>query len=84
MTYDELLARIDQGGIDAFQSDSYGWLALRAVVELHKPDSNGICDLCDGECWGCGEWGCEWGKCECECHPSYPCPTIQAIEKELI
>ena len=93
MTHDELLAKIDQ--IIAFEAlrpikeniwEIGGYLsalALRAVVKLHKPDSNGICDLCDGQCWGCGEWGCEWPKCECECHPFYPCPTIQAIEKEL-
>jgi len=41
--------------------------ALRAVVELHKPVE------IDRELnYNCQE--CEWG---------YPCPTIQAIEKEL-
>jgi len=53
--------------LDAVLTDSYGMSALRAVVELHKP-------MWDGE------------YCK-ECHPdqngSYPCPTIQAIEKEL-
>ena len=44
--------------------------ALLAVVELHKP-INEHPDLCDG-CY------------EEESGPSdYPCPTIQAIEKEL-
>lgn len=43
--------------------------ALRAVVELHKP-IEGHEHLCGG-CWfGDGMM-------------SYPCPTIQAIEKEL-
>ena len=56
-------------------------LALRAVVELHKPewvllkivlggtkpDPVAICSHCSDE---------QWRK-------SYPCPTIQAIEKEL-
>jgi len=41
--------------------------AIRAVVELHKPVE------IDRELnYNCQE--CEWG---------YPCPTIQAIEKEL-
>jgi hypothetical protein len=35
--------------------------ALRAVVELHKPETP------------------TW----CVCDEPYPCPTIQAIEKEL-
>ena len=55
--------------------------ALRAVVELHKPewvllkivlqgtkpDPVAICSHCSDE---------QWRK-------SYPCPTIEAIEKEL-
>jgi hypothetical protein len=68
MTHDELLARINEASpsdkIDA------GWqLALRAVVELHKP-IEGHEHLCGG-CWfGDGMM-------------AYPCPTIQVIEKEL-
>ena len=86
MTHDELLAKIDEEGefqVQYFDAKPKMISALHAVVELHKPDSNGICEACDGECWGCGEWGCEWPKCDCDCHPLYPCPTIQAIEKEL-
>lgn len=50
--------------------------ALRAVVELHKPTD----EMEEGQfkCVGCGYddyWG-EWNE-------KYPCPTIQAIEKEL-
>jgi hypothetical protein len=41
--------------------------ALRAVVELHKPSGGWFCDAC--------------------ANPNdeviYPCPTIQAIEREL-
>lgn len=70
MTNEELLAKIDAGGARAFQSDSYGWIALRAVVELHKPDG-GICNHC--------EEGFIMGSIPVV----YPCPTIQVIEKEL-
>ena len=43
--------------------------ALRAVVELHKPYIN----YKGQECF------CKW----CGETYEYPCPTIQAIEKEL-
>ena len=98
MTHDELLVKLEQRYWKMFNHNStdqsdlgtehriliqQSYFALRTVVELHKPDSNGICEACDGECWGCGEWGCEWPKCDCDCHPLYPCDTMQAIEKEL-
>ena len=42
--------------------------ALRAVVELHKPTKNRSIE----------------GWCDvCTDYYQYPCPTIQAIEKEL-
>ena len=69
MTHDELLASI----IDYGQNGpiDYGQIdlsnALRAVVELHKPRDY------KGENWCIG--------CNADFH--YPCPTIQAIEKEL-
>ena len=76
MTHDELLAKIELT-LGTYISKYYGskkdvelrsdvidsLQALRAVVELHKPDSN-YCDAC------------EWQH-------AYPCPTIQAVEKEL-
>jgi hypothetical protein len=61
MTHDELMERlhIEQG---CPVGD-----ALRAVVELHKPNGGWFCNAC--------------------ANPNdevlYPCPTIQAIEKEL-
>ena len=73
MTHDELLERlsIEQG---CPVGD-----ALLAVVELHKPVKE------DGKLW-CRHESCynhieflERNDCDC----SYPCPTIQAIEKEL-
>jgi hypothetical protein len=69
MTHDELVIRI----IKISGDETINWKfypALRAVVELHKPeplDERG--DVC------------------LTCCPDlltlYPCPTIQAIEKEL-
>ena len=61
MTHDELVKEINTA--------EYPWWmqeALRAVVELHKPDSvHSDGTFCN------------------ECVIDYPCPTIQAIEKEL-
>ena len=82
MTHDELLAKIKdyQDGtvvLSAYQSankrdgvyEDPSWYALRAAVELHQPyDSfRGIACL------------------ECSQHQEmpYPCPTVEAIEKEL-
>ena len=79
MTHDELLAKIDT--LEARYTDYPSYLALRAVVELHKPEwvlpkitlrgtkpePIAICNYCSDD---------QWRK-------SYPCPTIQAIEKEL-
>ena len=68
MTHDELLAKIGNPINEGYE---YGDIvfnkALRAVVELHKPELDGL--IC-GECTASES---EW----------YPCPTIQAIEKEL-
>ena len=77
MTHEELLAEIDR--LDKVLEDSYGISALRAVVELHKPlyyrkgeiETKGAhCDECSKGSHG-------------ENAVEYPCPTIQAIEKEL-
>jgi hypothetical protein len=46
-------------------------MALRAVVELHKPQEITLPN---------GEWGTNCILCD---GFDYPCPTIQAIEKEL-
>lgn len=77
MTHEELLAKIDEGGARAFQVDSYGWIALRAVVELHSPCTGSKHDD-----------AIELANVPCICVScddyEYPCPTIQAIEKELM
>ena len=77
MTHDELLAKIDE-------LESVGWWspirfkypstsALRAVVKLHTPRKAYFGDD-EIVCRACGSADIEW---------TYPCPTIQAIEKEL-
>jgi hypothetical protein len=77
MTYDELLAKIDEKlGIPHHWGDSMV-AALRAVVELHKPrfspyNGKTYCNL-----------NCYEDEGEGERYEEYPCHTIQAIEKEL-
>jgi len=71
MTHDELLERLHiEKGCPVGD-------ALRAIVELHKPDGNSNCAYCNKRfaCKKCGS--------RLESYISYPCPTIQAIEKEL-
>lgn len=84
MTHEELLANIDYylppteklTGDSRIRNSALGFMnALRAIVELHKPK------MYEGRvsnyfiCTGCYE---EEGQ-----NYDYPCPTIQAIEKEL-
>lgn len=72
MTHDELLAKIEEN------DDNINFYALRAVVELHPMCERGSNFLNDNNerytvsIYMCGE-----------CDLPYPCPTIQAIEKEL-
>ena len=70
MTHEELLANINAAIRD--RNADYGLVkglyALRAVVELHKPALTDYPSYC----------------LHCETYGSIvPCPTIQAIEKEL-
>jgi len=74
VTHDELLEKIDT--LEARYTDYPSYLALRAVVELHQPawtfpeGSNNSIPICL--------------QCRHTEFPAdYPCPTIQAIEKEL-
>ena len=75
MTHNELLDRIAQAGLEPHGNvmPTHLVLALRAVVELHKPVYRG-CD--DDRCCGSSD------TCR-DCSDEYPCPTIQAIKKEL-
>lgn len=70
MTHDQLrnlINKYDAAGM----VDEPAVKALRAVVELHRPDLQGRCDICT---WIIGKPGFVlYGVC----------PTIRAIEKEL-
>ena len=79
MTNDELLAKIDEYFAYGRINDTLA-KALRAVVELHKPDGEIQFDLADEN-----DSMTEDSFIECcdSCSMTYPCPTIEAIEKEL-
>jgi len=64
MMHEDLLAAVDP-------RFAYGKIgdALRAVIELHKPDSYG------DSCTVCLSWPID--------HEEYPCPTIVAIAEAL-
>ena len=76
MTHDKLIKYIDDStdGLKhehLFEKLLANTKALRAVVELHKAQEITLPN---------GEWGSNCIICD---GWSYPCPTIQAIEKEL-
>jgi hypothetical protein len=72
MTHEELLQEINRRlNVALYNGDPQSIHALRAVVELHPPQEITLPN-------GSWAYGCK------ECHSwTYPCPTIQAIEKEL-
>jgi hypothetical protein len=75
MTHEELLAKMKElSRTFAYEPNLNFESALRAVVELHKPlpivNGNGAANCCWCQIAGIRE-------------TPYPCPTIQAIEKEL-
>ena len=76
MTWEELMDRIDTFDAAGMVREPSIW-ALRAIVELHKPDGNSDCAYCNKRfaCKKCGS--------RLESYISYPCPTIEAIEKEI-
>ena len=81
MTRDELLAEIDERTTYLGNSDGV-YLALRAVVKLHKPIKaedlkNNLKE--SGFCLACTPLSLNFYEAI-----RYPCPTIQAIEKELL
>jgi hypothetical protein len=75
MTHDELLIEINRRlEIALYNGDPQSIHALRAVVELHKPKNYIIKGFEVTESWCTGD---------SESLTPYPCPTVQAIEKEL-
>lgn len=78
MTHDELLAICDNY---SFKDSAEPVKALRAVVELHKPSEA----WGDTHCGFCFDLAWEPSGLQMDSKQFiYPCPTIQAIEKELI
>ena len=78
MTHDELLTKLSSSQVFGKQFGAKAYLALRAVVELHYPTSVSWA-YGFSYCMACSQW-----KGRNPDHLiSYPCPTIQAIEKEL-
>jgi hypothetical protein len=71
MTYEELLADIASKNYRESRTLETPYAALRAVVELHQPVK--IPSWVPTEF----EFACEL------CPGFYPCPTVEAIEKEL-
>ena len=71
MTYDELLEAVNSPTYRQSRTLEHPYIALRAVVELHKPQDITLPN---------GEWGINCSHCGLW---TFPCPTIQAIEKEL-
>ena len=90
MTHDELLYRVNWASERYHDTDGRAqyFNALRAVVELHKPViSQQVKDTYpndserrESEPKVCEECSDIW---EMDMGIVYPCPTIQAIEKEL-
>ena len=79
MTHDELLAELTD--IEPVYARATLYSALRAVVELHKPikaeDLKNNSKI-SGICLACTPLSLNFYEAT-----RYPCPTIQAIEKEL-
>lgn len=75
MTHEELLAELNQAikDFEIMVGNNPYYKALRAVVELHSPFDNlagEFCTICTA-------------MEDKDIYTLYPCPTIQAIEKEL-
>jgi len=78
MTHEELLFGIKE--IERLAEGMWGTKALRSVVELHKPIETTPPWFGDKyiACSSCEEYTNDGAY-----NSAYPCPTIQAIEKEL-
>ena len=85
MTHDKLLTLLkDYASKAGLRMDRNCWLILSDVVELHKPkywQNPNVPEWNGANCTHCLE---ERGDYMSPIEASYPCPTIQAIEKELV
>ena len=72
MTYDELLEAVNSPTYRQSRTLEHPYIALRAVLELHEP-INSIRGIVCRHCFTDALHRTEF----------YPCPTMQAIEKEL-
>jgi len=78
MTHDELLAKLSSSQVFGKQFGAKAYLALRAVVELHKPITSTAFPEFLGICLACTPLSLNFYEAI-----RYPCPTIQAIEEQL-
>lgn len=90
MTHDELILLIDtnsggylsKGNFVPLDEEVLGFVyALRAVVKLHKPTSDGL--GCEHEYIDCHSQSGLRCDDDCNTYVPYPCKTIQAIEGQL-
>jgi hypothetical protein len=77
MTHDELIELLARPAhtMDAHQARNVYLLALQAVAKLHKPTMGNTMTLCSA---------CMDSRPMDAPVILYPCPTIRAIEKELL
>ena len=78
MTHDELLAKLSSSQVFGKQFGAKAYLALRAVVELHKPIISTAFPEFLGICLTCSPPSLNFYEAT-----RYPCPTIQAIKEQL-
>ena len=80
MTHDELLKTINKEikSYDGHLEVCKEWVALRAVVKLHKPIQPKDLPNDLGICLTCTPLALNFYEAI-----RYPCPTIQAIEEQL-
>ena len=89
MTHDELLAKVDAkittcqlclaDEVGCYHERNQPWKALRAVVELHKPEPRLDETLIRKEVIVCGHCWCNKDTWTQAYRYNYPCPTITEI-----
>ena len=77
VTYDEILAKIDDEGeflVQHFDSKPKIHSALRVIIEMHTPEYHNVITSSGINCW--------LETCV-TCKVQYPCETFQLIAKEI-